>query len=121
MTDTIDQAKTRMQELCDRWGPRVDYLAIRLEQSEGTDILLRGGAVETLSEAIAIGGHVRACYRGGWGFASFNDLDSLTLCIESAVAAARLVGDDETRLAAIDPVQITQRLPLTGMPICSRG
>ncbi|MGB3308966.1 MAG: TldD/PmbA family protein [Nodosilinea sp.] len=114
MAEVIDQAKTRMQELCDRWGPRVDYLAIRLEQSEGTDIFLRGGQAETLSEAIAIGGHVRACYRGGWGFASFNDLESLAPCVESAVAAARLVGHDETLLAPVDPVQVVRRLPLSG-------
>ncbi|MGB6016828.1 MAG: TldD/PmbA family protein, partial [Nodosilinea sp.] len=114
MAEVIDQAKTRMQELCDRWGPRVDYLAIRLEQSEGTDIFLRGGQAETLSEAIAIGGHVRACYRGGWGFASFNDLESLAPCVESAVAGARLVGHDETLLAPVDPVQVVRRLPLSG-------
>lgn len=114
MAEAIDQAKMRIQELCDRWGPRVDYLAIRLEQSEGTDIFLRGGNTETLSEAIAIGGHVRACYRGGWGFASFNDLESLAPCVEDAVAAARLVGHDETLLAPVDPVQVSRRLPLTG-------
>ncbi len=114
MAEAIEQAKTRVQELCDRWSRQVDYLAIRLEQSEGTDIFLRGGQVETLSEAIAIGGHVRACYRGGWGFASFNDLESLAPCVEAAVQAARLVGDDETVLAAIDPIQVTRRLPLTG-------
>jgi TldD protein len=114
MAEAIDQAKARVQELCDRWGPRVDYLAIRLEQSEGTDIFLRGGQAETLSEAIAIGGHVRACYRGGWGFASFNDLESLVPSVEAAVAAARLVGHDETLLAPVAPVQITRHLPLTG-------
>jgi TldD protein len=75
---------------------------------------LRGGHTETLSEAIAIGGHVRACYRGGWGFASFNDLESLAPCVEDAVAAARLVGHDETLLASVDPVQVSCRLPLTG-------
>ncbi|MBE9135822.1 TldD/PmbA family protein [Nodosilinea sp. LEGE 07088] len=114
MADAIDQAKTRIQELCDRWRPKVDYLAIRLEQSEGTDIFLRGGRAETLSEAIAIGGHVRACYRGGWGFASFNDLESLLPSVEAAVAAARLVGDDETLLAPVEAVQITRQLPLVG-------
>jgi TldD protein len=63
---------------------------------------------------MAIGGHVRACYRGGWGFASFNDLESLVTQIETAVAAARLVGCDETLLAPIEPVQTSQQLPLSG-------
>ncbi|MGF1569447.1 MAG: TldD/PmbA family protein [Nodosilinea sp.] len=114
MAFSIDQAQARMQELCARSTHRVDYLAIRLEQSEGTDILLRGGQVETLSEGMAIGGHVRACYRGGWGFASFNDLEGLATRVEEAIAAARLVGDDETLLAPVAPVQVTQQLPMTG-------
>jgi len=114
MVFSIDDAKTRLGSLCAIWRPRVDYLAIRLEQSEGTEIFLRGGAIEALSEGMAIGGHVRACYRGGWGFASFNDLESLVTQIETAVAAARLVGCDETLLAPIEPVQTSQQLPLSG-------
>ncbi len=114
MAFSIDDAKTRLDDLCATWGQRVDYLAIRLEQSEGTDIFLRGGTIETLSEGLSIGGHVRACYKGGWGFASFNDLAGLAAQVEEAVAAARLVGQDETLLAPIDPVQVAQRLPLTG-------
>ncbi|MFH7242548.1 MAG: TldD/PmbA family protein [Spirulina sp.] len=114
MAFSIDDATARLDELCATWGKRVDYLAIRLEQSEGTDIFLRGGTIETLSEGMAIGGHVRACYKGGWGFASFNDLAELATQVEEAVAAARLVGQDETLLAPIDPVQVVQRLPLAG-------
>ena len=114
MAVSIDQVKAQLEDLCARWGKRVDYLAIRLEQSEGTDLFLRGGETETLSEGIAIGGHVRACYRGGWGFASFNDLETLSTQLEDAVTAARLVGNEETLLAPVEPVQVTQRLPLTG-------
>lgn len=114
MAVSIDQVKSYLEELCDHWGRRVDYLAIRLEQSEGTELFLRGGQTETLSEGIAIGGHVRACYRGGWGFASFNDLGSLAARVDDAVAAARLVGDEETLLAAVEPVRLTQSLVLIG-------
>jgi TldD protein len=114
MAFSIAQAKDRMDELCLRWGKQVDYLAIRLEHAEGTDILLRGGKVETLSESTAVGGHIRACYKGGWGFASFNNLENLASQVETAVTAARLVGDDETLLAEVDPVRIVQQLPLTG-------
>jgi TldD protein len=114
MAFSIDDAKTRLDDLCATWSQQVDYLAIRLEQSEGTDIFLRGSTIETLSEGLSIGGHVRACYKGGWGFASFNDLAGLAAQVEEAVAAARLVGQDETLLAPINPVQVVQRLPLTG-------
>jgi TldD protein len=67
-----------------------------------------------LSEGISIGGQVRACYKGGWGFASFNRLTSLTEQIEQAIAAALMVGDEETALAPIDPVQAICHLPLLG-------
>lgn len=114
MAVSIDRMKSQLDELCTRWGKRVDYLAIRLEQSEGTDLFLRGGQTETLSEGISIGGHVRACHRGGWGFASFNDLETLEKKVEAAITAARLVGNEETLLAPVNPVRVTQSLPLTG-------
>ena len=114
MTVSLEPIKHRLTELIAAYRSQVDYLAIRLEQSEGTDIFLRAGKVETLSEGMAMGGQVRACYRGGWGFASFNRLDTLRDRIEDAIAAARLVGDDETLLAPVPVVQTRCQLPLTG-------
>jgi TldD protein len=98
-------AKDLLVDLIARYRSRVDYLAIRLEAAEGTDILLRGNKIETLSEGISIGGHVRACHKGGWGFASFNRLATLKDRVEEAIAAARLVGDEETLLAPVAPIQ----------------
>lgn len=114
MTRPFDRYAAQIIDLVARYRDRVDYLAIRLEESEGTDILLRGGKVETLSEGISLGGQIRACHRGGWGFASFNQLSGLTDRIETAIAAARLVGNSETCLAAIDPVQTCYQLAMTG-------
>lgn len=114
MTFALADAKSLLTDLTQRYRNQVDYLAIRLETAEGTDILLRGNRIETLSEGISIGGQVRVCHRGGWGFASFNRLDTLVERIEEAIAAARLVGDDETTLAAIDVAQDSCVLPLTG-------
>ncbi len=110
----LAEAKNQLSDLLDRYRSQVDFLAIRLEEAEGTDILLRGGRIETLSEGISIGGQVRACHKGGWGFASFNRLSTLKERIEEAIAAARLVGDEETLLAAIDPIQDSRQLLLTG-------
>ncbi|NJP11484.1 MAG: TldD/PmbA family protein [Leptolyngbyaceae cyanobacterium RU_5_1] len=107
-------AKDLLADLIARYRSRVDYLAVRLEAAEGTDILLRGNKIETLSEGISIGGHVRACHKGGWGFASFNQLSTLKARIEEAIAAAHLVGDEETLLAIVDPVQDSRMLPLEG-------
>lgn len=103
-----------LSDLVNRYRSQVDYFAIRIEASEGSDILLRGNKIETLSEGISIGGQVRACHKGGWGFASFNQLSGLSDRIEDAIAAARLVGDEETLLAPVTPVQDRRALPLTG-------
>jgi TldD protein len=114
MPTLLADAKNLLTDRIDRYRHQVDYLAIRLEEAEGTDILLRGNKVETLSEGISIGGQVRACYKGGWGFASFNRLDTLAARIEEAIAAARLVGEEETLLAPVEPVIDICTLPLTG-------
>jgi TldD protein len=114
MIDLRRDARNLLTETIQRYLNQVDYLAIRLEEAEGVDILLRGDKVETLSEGISIGGQVRVCHKGGWGFASFNRLETLRERVEEAIAAARIVGDEETTLAAIDPIQDTFVLPLTG-------
>ncbi|MEA5581081.1 TldD/PmbA family protein [Nodularia harveyana UHCC-0300] len=114
MLTTLADSQNILSDLITRYSSRVDYLVIRLEESEGTDISLRGNQVETLSEGISIGGHIRACYQGGWGFSSFNQLATIRERIEEAIAAARMVGDEKTILAPIDPVQAICRLPLIG-------
>ena len=114
MPTVLADAKNLLADLIARYRDRVDYLAIRLEDSEGTTILSPCNKVETLSEGLSIGGQVRACYKGGWGFASFNQLSTLSERIEEAIAAARIVGDDETILAPIKAVQAVCQLPLTG-------
>lgn len=114
MATKLANLQNLLSDLIKRYSPRVDYLMIRFEEALGTDILLRGDKVETLSEAISIGGHVRACYKGGWGLSSFNRIDTITERIEEAIAAARMIGDDETILAPIKPVRASCTLPLTG-------
>jgi TldD protein len=114
MQTLLADAQNLLSDLLKRYSSRVDYLMIRLEQAEGTDILLRGDKVETLSEGISIGGQIRACYKGGWGFSSFNQLSTIQDRIEEAIAAARIVGDEETILAPVDIVQAVWSLPMTG-------
>lgn len=114
MSALLRDVKNLLSDLITRYSSQVDYLAIRLEESEGTDILLRGHKIETLSEGISIGGQVRACYKGGWGFASFNQISALAERIEEAIAAAKAIGDEETILAPISVVQDTWVLTPTG-------
>jgi TldD protein len=106
--------KSQLPDLINRYQSQVDFISIRIEQSEGTQISLRGDQVETLSEGLSVGGQVRVCHQGGWGFASFNRWESLQARLEEAIAAAVLIGDDETLLAPIDPIQQTFINPLIG-------
>jgi TldD protein len=112
MTIALADSRNRLDDLIRRYKNQVDYIAIRLESSEGADVLLRGSKIETISEGISIGGQVRICHKGGWGFASFNRLDTLEARLEEAIAAARLVGEEETILAAVTPIQAVCELPM---------
>ena len=114
MSDTFAEHKNQLTELIAKYRDRVDHLSIRLEQAEETNISLRTDRIETLSESIALGGQVRACYRGGWGFSAFDDLESLIARVEEAIAAARIVGESETILAPVEPVRVVCQVPLTG-------
>ncbi|MFN5981803.1 MAG: TldD/PmbA family protein, partial [Pseudanabaena sp.] len=101
----IWQFKDRLLDLVSKYKSQVDFFAIRLEQSQGADIFLRSSKVETLSTGISIGGQVRTCHKGGWGFASFNNLHNLESKLQEAIAAAKWVGNEETILAELAPVQ----------------
>ncbi|QDL07348.1 hypothetical protein DP113_04980 [Brasilonema octagenarum UFV-E1] len=114
MPTLLADAQNLLSDLLKRYSSRVDYLMIRLEEAEGTDIFLRGDQVETLSEGISIGGQIRACHKGGWGFSSFNQLSTISDRIEEAITAAKIVGEEETILAPIDIVQAVCDMPLTG-------
>ena len=114
MPKSFAEHKNQLTELINIYGDRVDFLTIRLEQAEETNIFLRGSKIETLSESIALGGQIRACYRGGWGFSAFNDLETLIDRIEEAIAGARMIGNSETTLAEVAPIQAVCEVPLKG-------
>ncbi|MBD2188556.1 TldD/PmbA family protein [Pseudanabaena mucicola] len=99
------QVNDRISSLVNKYKSHADFFSIRVERLQGADIFLRSGKVETLSTGISIGGQVRACHRGGWGFASFNDLNSLESKLQEAIASAKWVGNEETVLAEVEPVQ----------------
>jgi TldD protein len=114
MQQFFEAYKSDAVDLIHHYRGQVDFLAIRLEQSEAAMILLRGTKVETLSEEFALGGQVRVCHRGGWGFTSFNSIHLLRARIEEAIAAAKWVGTSTTTMADIAPIQISIPLQLTG-------
>ena len=85
-------------------GHSADYIEARLEESQSSYITYRGKELESIGRATAIGGNVRALVKGGWGFVSFNNLDTLKNSVELAVKQARLVGSQESQLAQIEPI-----------------
>ncbi len=81
-----------------------DYIEVRLEESRVGHITYRGKKLESIGRATGVGGNVRALVKGGWGFVSFNDLESLPGRIELAVKQARFVGHEKSKLAPVEPV-----------------
>jgi TldD protein len=84
---------------------QVDYLEIRLEQSESTAIAYRGKQLDAVDRSFALSGGIRACHKGGWSFVTFNGLADLQNRIEEALAQAKLIGNATTQLAQVAPVQ----------------
>ncbi len=78
-----------------------DYIEVRLEESQTSNIIYRGRKLESISKSANSGGNVRALVKGGWGFVSFNSLDELPGRIESAIKQAQFVGGKESKLAEV--------------------
>jgi len=85
-------------------GYGADYVEARLEQSQTSRITYRGRNLESVDKATASGGNVRALVKGGWGFVSFNNLNELPAKVELAVKQAQFVGNEESKLAPVEPV-----------------
>ncbi|KFF42102.1 MAG: putative Zn-dependent protease-like protein [Candidatus Atelocyanobacterium thalassa isolate SIO64986] len=111
--NNINSYKNILYDLIAKNRYRVDYLAIRLETCEGTNIQLRTNTTENFSETTSKGGQVRACHKGGWGFSSFDSFSHLFQSIEKAIGSAIFVGTNRTILAPVIPIQTTCELPLT--------
>lgn len=83
----------------------IDYLEVRVEQSESTAISFRGQQLDAVDRSFNLAGGIRACHRGGWSFVTFNGLTELQNRISEAISQARLVGKEQTLLAPLEPVQ----------------
>jgi TldD protein len=83
----------------------VDYADIRVEDNTTTWVTYRGPNLDTIGSARTVGGIVRALYKGGWGYATFNDLEDLPRRVREACESARLVGQGQSNYAPLEPVQ----------------
>ena len=80
------------------------YVEVHVEEASSSAIRYRGRDLEEIGRGSAVGGNVRALAGGGWGFASFNDLDSLEAKVHQAVEQARVIGGERVELAETPPV-----------------
>ena len=81
-----------------------EFTDIRIEDVTSSSVAFRGEELDNVGSARALGGIVRALNKGGWGYATFNDLDDLDLRVREACESARLVGKGESQFAEVEPV-----------------
>jgi TldD protein len=82
----------------------VEFADIRVEDKTNTWVNFRGQDLDTIGSSRTVGGIVRALCKGGWGYATFNDLENLPRRVREACETARLVGRDKTYFAPVEPV-----------------
>lgn len=85
-------------------GQKADYLEIRLEEYESTNIRFQGKDIEKISSSQEKGGNVRALVKGGWGFVTFNRWEDLKDKIKQAIEIATFVSNEKISLAPVKPV-----------------
>jgi TldD protein len=82
----------------------VEYADIRIEDKVESWVEFRGPDLDSIGSSRTVGGIVRALYKGGWGYATFNDVDDLERRVREASETAKLVGKEDTHFAPAEPV-----------------
>jgi len=85
-------------------GHDVEYVDIRVEDLVNTWVIFRGSDLDSIGSSRTRGGIVRALYKGGWGYATFNDLGDLKKQVREACLTAKLVGSGKTYFAPTEVV-----------------
>lgn len=104
-------------DLIKKHKKKVDFLEIRIENNETTEIKYFGKILDSLNTSNSTGGYVRCCFKGIWGFCSFNNLDNLEEYINNATKQSLLLGskkNEKTKLAFIEPVIISKKINPSG-------
>jgi len=84
---------------------KADFIDVRYEIRNKKHIQLVNNQMETPAVGAMSGGFVRALYKGGWGYATFNDRSQLADMLEQAVKQARLAASKTFRLAPVKAVE----------------
>jgi TldD protein len=106
--------KEKLRNLCASLP--ADYADVRIHEGTSTSIHYSGRELEDIGERTSRGGCVRVLKDGGWGFATFNDLDELDRYARMAVQQAELVGGQKFDLAAVEPVEHMYRTRVASDP-----
>tara|TARA_Y100000589_G_scaffold120727_1_gene115171 strand:+ start:5967 stop:7376 length:1410 start_codon:yes stop_codon:yes gene_type:complete len=106
----------RMTDAIKKFSDQSDYIEIRLEETHRLSVNYNEKGIKRLGQEEKIGGCVRACINGGWGFSSFTDLSNINVSANEAIKAAKLLGKGKTVLAEIPIVQERVSLDLLNDP-----
>lgn len=109
--------KNKLLDLVKKYQNKVDYLELRLEENNSTIIRFFGKALDNISESISSGGYVRSCYKGSWGFCSFDDLNTIEDSFENSIKQSLFLGEaskEKTLLAETSPVCKKNPIKLSG-------
>lgn len=106
--------KEKLLELCQNLP--ADYAEVRIHEGTSTNVHYAGKELEDIGERTGRGGCVRVLKSGGWGFATFNDLDALEKYARQAVEQAELVGGKKFGLAPVGTFEQVYRTSVATDP-----
>ena len=89
-----------------------EYAEIRIENVISSWANFRGEQLDSIGSSRTVGGIVRAFVKGGWGYATFNDISDLETRVREACESAILVGKEESKFAEVEPVADVVTAPL---------
>jgi TldD protein len=81
-----------------------EYADIRIEDTSSSWVSYRGEELDSIGSSKTLGGIVRALVKGGWGYATFSDLTDLEARVREASESARLVSQERSYFAPVEPV-----------------
>ncbi|MCH7761157.1 TldD/PmbA family protein [candidate division TA06 bacterium] len=93
-----------------------EYVEVHLEETEVTSVRYSGKEMDSIGTHFTRGGNVRAFFRGGWGFSSFNDVIRIGEAIQEACQHARQVARDGGGLAPANPLEDRVQVELEDDP-----
>lgn len=93
---------------------RVRYAELRVEESEVNNISFRGKELEEFSVSSSRGGNIRILGKSGWGFVSFNEINtnSIREYFEQAYIASNLIIGGPIDIESLPPVSETVIIPM---------